>query len=121
MAALEMEAGDLELHWRASFYEPKSWDVVPLKEFLPQTFSKSSRKACIRMVRQPVLSLLKPLKLVAKSWLEVLMKSGETWKCFPIVSLYCSDIPDAKILYAVGMKLGDSNPALVCRACLRLW
>lgn len=55
----------------------------------------------IRLLREATSSLLKPLKRVAESMLEISARSGEKGKFLPIIKLYCSDISDARYISAI--------------------
>lgn len=103
---LEVKDGDLKVDESVSSYEPASSDVVALDSSIPQTSWEGARKLSIEMLGEELSSFLKPLKRVVESGFEFLLKSGETPKCFPVISSYCYHILKQRICLQFSMALG---------------
>jgi len=90
-------------------------NVVELDDFISHTSEQSGRILKLEMLHKSMERLMQPLLRLVQSGFEVQDNSRHVWNCFPLLSSYCCDIPEAKDMSCV--KHGTKGPA-PCIRCM---
>ena len=93
-------------------------DVVPLEETVRATSERDARERKLQVLHSSLLAMLNPLVQCAIDGFKVVTVGNNVWNCFPILSSFCSDIPEGKDMSAIRHGTMGSKPCIRCNSSM---